>query len=191
MNPAIVIAALRFLVGGKELKIALGILATLILLPALAVTVIVSTPEAILKDIFGLFDPPGISGTLPKPTGVMIDGNLFFAGDEYAPGNCTYWVYMRRMQVGKPIPNTWGDAATWAPRAAAGGYSVDHTPSPDAIMQTPNAARGLGHVAFVESVDQNGTWHISEMNVYGLYIVDDRAMPPSSATAYNFIHAKQ
>jgi len=111
-----------------------------------------------------------------------------YPGDLYDYGNCTYWAAMRRAQVGEPIPNTWGNAATWAVRALLNGYRVDHTPSQYAIMQIPNVDNGLGHVAFVESVDPDGTWHISEMNVVGFDEVDNKAMPASAAIGYNFIH---
>jgi len=106
--------------------------------------------------------------------------------DEYAYGNCTYWASERRAQTGHPIPNTWGDAYEWADRAAAYGYTVDNHPAPGAIMQT--SAGGLGHVAFVENVDADGTWHISEMNVVGFNEVDYRAFPPSAAADFAFIH---
>jgi len=113
------------------------------------------------------------------------------AGDLYDYGNCTYWASLRRIQVGKPIPNTWGNAATWAVRAMLGGWVVDHTPTKYSIMQTPNSAGGLGHVAFVESVDPDGTWHISEMNVVGFDEIDKKAMPASAAARYSFIHDKE
>lgn len=106
--------------------------------------------------------------------------------DEYAYGNCTYWVAERRAQTGHPVPNTWGDAGNWANGAAAYGYLVDNHPTPGSIMQTP--AGGLGHVAFVENVDPDGTWHISEMNVVGFNTVDYRAFPPSAAADFAFIH---
>ena len=109
--------------------------------------------------------------------------------DEYAYGNCTYWVALRRIQIGQPIPNTWGNAITWAQRAIKDGYLVDHTPSLDSIMQDPNALGGLGHVAFVEKVNNiNGDWTISEMNRIGWDEVDERVMPPAVAIKYNFIH---
>ncbi|MGH7239814.1 MAG: CHAP domain-containing protein [Candidatus Saccharimonadales bacterium] len=111
-----------------------------------------------------------------------------YPGDFYAWGNCTWWASIRRSQTGHPIPNTWGNAATWAERAAADGYAVDHTPTPGSIMQISNVDGGLGHVAFVESVDPDGTWHISEMNVKGLDVVDDKALPASDAANFNFIH---
>lgn len=106
--------------------------------------------------------------------------------DEYAYGNCTYWAAERRAQTGRPVPNTWGDAVDWAGNAAADGYLVDNHPTQGAIMQTP--AGGLGHVAFVEGVDPDGTWHISEMNVVGFDEVDYRALPASAAAGFAFIH---
>ncbi len=179
--------ALRFLVPPKLLKLVLGILAFLIFLPALGLVAIAAAPEDALLHAFDIVSG---SGARVKPTDIAIMGGFSYPGDNYAPGNCTYWVFARRSEVGEPIPNTWGNAATWAPRAAKDGYVVDHTPTKYAIMQTPNSAEGLGHVAFVESVDPDGTWHISEMNVVGLYIIDDKAMPASDAKSYNFIHEK-
>ena len=111
-----------------------------------------------------------------------------YPGDFYAWGNCTWWAAIRRSQIGEPVPNSWGNAATWAVNAEADGYLVDHTPSFGAIMQISDVDGGLGHVAFVEGVDPDGTWHISEMNVLGLDVVDDKAMPASAAMDYNFIH---
>jgi peptidoglycan endopeptidase LytE len=114
-----------------------------------------------------------------------------YPGDLYAWGNCTWWVSIRRSQINDPIPNSWGNAATWAERAAADGYLIDHNPTPGSIMQISNVDGGLGHVAFVESVDNDGTWHISEMNVLGLDVVDYKAEPASVAVNYNFIHDKE
>jgi surface antigen len=109
------------------------------------------------------------------------------AGNSYAWGNCTWWAAKRRAQVDFPIPNSWGNAATWARRAAADGYAVDQTPSPGAIMYFPS--RGyLGHVAFVESVSPDGSWLISEMNVRGLGVVSYQTLPAAAAANYNFIH---
>jgi len=109
--------------------------------------------------------------------------------DTYAWGNCTYWVSLLRQQAGDPIPNTWGNAATWAIRAATDGYLVDQVPSVGAIMQTANSAGGLGHVAYVESVNQaTGAWTISEMNAEGLDVVDTRTLTAAAALDYNFIH---
>ena len=110
------------------------------------------------------------------------------SADAYDWGNCTYWVSMLRRRAGHPIPNTWGNATTWAERAAHDGYLVDHIPAVGAIMQISGVANGLGHVAYVTNVDTRGHWTISEMNVLWLDQVDTKALPPQSAETYNFIH---
>ena len=104
----------------------------------------------------------------------------------YAFGFCTFWAAKRREDIGKPIPNTWGDAHTWDDRAAAMGYTVDHSPSVSAIMQTD--AGDLGHVAFVEKVNLDGTWEISEMNAPHWDVVSSRKFKASDALEYKFIH---
>jgi surface antigen len=114
-----------------------------------------------------------------------------YPGDNYAWGNCTWWAAMRRSQIGEPIPNSWGNAATWAVRAQADGYLVDHTPTYGAIMQIPDVDNGLGHVAFVESVNTDGSWTISEMNVKGLDVVDHKTLSAADAASYSFIHTQQ
>lgn len=113
-----------------------------------------------------------------------------YPGDYYAWGNCTWWVFIRRSQIGEPIPTNWGNAATWAYYASKDGYLVNHQPSFGAIMQIASVDNGLGHVAFVEGVNLNGTWNISEMNVIGLDVVDYKSLPALQAANYNFIHTK-
>lgn len=109
--------------------------------------------------------------------------------DAYDYGNCTYWAALRRIQIGMPVPNDWGNAITWASRAISDGYVVDHTPTFGALMQDPNAPGGLGHVAFVESVNPiNGNWTISEMNRVGWDEIDERTLSKSQSLNYNFIH---
>jgi len=113
-------------------------------------------------------------------------------GDNYAWGNCTYWVYALRLKAGDPIPTTWGNAATWALNAGLQGYLVNKTPSPSAIMQIAGVADGLGHVAYVTKVDPvTGAWTISEMNVKGLDVVDITTYTAAAAANYNFIHDKE
>jgi surface antigen len=180
--------AIGFVLRSKHFKILVAIMIALIMLPALAVVAIAAAPQTLLQQAI---NGGGTYSTVnPAPTGVAVLGDYSYPGDEYAPGNCTYWAYARRAQVGEPIPNTWGNASTWAFYAQIGGYLVDHTPTRGAIMQISDVDNNLGHVAFVESVDPDGTWNISEMNVLGLYIVDHKAMPASAAADYNFIHTK-
>jgi surface antigen len=162
-----------FLIRSKSLKkemiIVFGIVCFLIFLPVASVLLITNV-GALVSDTVQIYNGPS------QP------------GDYYAFGNCTWWVSLRRIQIGLPIPNNWGNAATWATNARLAGYVVDHNPSYGAIMQISNVDHGLGHVAFVEGVDPDGTWHISEMNVVGFDEVDSKALPASAAAAYSFIH---
>jgi surface antigen len=156
-----------------EVKIVLSVLAFVVLLPIITVLLILHSGLSILS-----------TGTADA----LYQGPVSTT-DLYDYGNCTYWVALLRQQAGKPIPNTWGNANTWAFRAQLDGYQVDHTPSVTAIMQT--SAGDLGHVAFVEDIDPtNGAWTISEMNVKGFDIVDTRTLPDSAAQSYSFIHDK-
>lgn len=152
----------------KELCITLGVLVSLISMPMIAVM------------------------TLTHADSLSTAGSVYnaasYPGDDYAWGNCTWWVSIRRSQIGEPIPNSWGNAATWAIRAQADGYLVDSTPSYGAIMQISTVDNGLGHVAFVESVSVNGDWTISEMNVKGLDVVDYKTLSGAEAANYSFIH---
>jgi surface antigen len=106
--------------------------------------------------------------------------------DTYYYGQCTYWAALRRQQTGKPIPNNWGNANTWAVNARLAHYPVDHNPAVGAIMQT--TAGEFGHVAFVESVGGDGGWTISEMNFKGWDVTDSRTFAGSEASNYSFIH---
>jgi len=112
------------------------------------------------------------------------------AGNRYAYGNCTWYAYERRVQLGLPVGSFWGNAATWAMYARAAGYRVDNTPSVGAIAQW-NAYQGgsyyAGHVGIVESVNSDGSITISEMNyLYNFNRVTSRTISPSSVS--NFIH---
>lgn len=144
--------------------------------------------------VFGLFLLPVValaSVTDLSALGTSSDNTLYtapvMAGNKYDYGYCTYWAALRRIEIGKPIPNTWGDAHTWDDGARLDNYLVDHTPTFGAVMQTDAGA--LGHVAFVESVSVvDGSWTISEMNVAGWDILDHRTFPASAASKVNFIH---
>jgi surface antigen len=169
----------------KQIGLALGVLTVIVTLPTMAVFSLGSGTLSFLSETDSGSDNTSAISTTSQG---LYDGPEI-AGDSYAWGNCTYWVYALRLKAGDPIPTTWGNAATWAPRAKVDGYVVDQQPAPNAIMQTANSAAGLGHVAYVTEVDPiTGTWTISEMNVKGLDIVDITTYPAAAAQRYNFIH---
>jgi len=110
---------------------------------------------------------------------------LASAGNRYAPGNCTWYAYERRLQLGRPIGSFWGNGAAWASSARAAGLLVNNTPEPGAIMQNGG---GYGHVAVVESVDGAGNVTVSEMNYAGYNVISSRTLSAGQAAGYNFIH---
>lgn len=101
----------------------------------------------------------------------------------YAGGNCTAYAYIKRAQMGRPVPTNLGNAFTWATQAAALGYSVNKTPAPGAVIQAGN------HVGIVEEVLVNGDLRITDMNYgYRLYNVAERIIPASTTQNYMYIH---
>lgn len=113
------------------------------------------------------------------------------AGNRYAPGYCTWYVYERRLQLGNPVGSFWGNATTWALYGASAGRPVNGTPAPGAIMQNGG---GYGHVAVVESVKPGVSVTVSEMNANrfggGFNIVAQGEISWSKATSgmYRYIH---
>jgi surface antigen len=152
----------------RELQVVLFSLAVLLSLPIVA---IVSVTDV---------------SALTAPTVTLYTGPISVT-DTYDFGYCTYWAALRRQETGRPIPNTWGNANTWASNAGNLGYGLDHVPSIGAIMQT--TAGEFGHVAYVESVNPvDGSWTISEMNFKAWDQVDNRTLPARAASTYYFIH---
>ena len=105
----------------------------------------------------------------------------------YDWGQCTWHVINRRAETGQPISTYWWNADHWANNAAADGYTVNNTPTAGSIMQ--NYEGPIGHVAYVEQVNPDGSILISEMN-YNTPpgTVDYRTIPASTASSYNYIH---
>ncbi|SEV99436.1 CHAP domain-containing protein, partial [Aliicoccus persicus] len=111
----------------------------------------------------------------------------------YSGGQCTYYAFERRKQLGKPVGNNWGNAHNWANAARSQGYSVNNTPSVGAIMVFAQGQGGAnsyyGHVAIVESVNGDGSINISEWNwTHGPWNKSVRTISASTVNSYNYIH---
>lgn len=93
-----------------------------------------------------------------------------YAATGFPIGWCTYYVATWRNV-------TWrGDAGWWYDNARAQGYAVGSTPKVGAIMVTWESY--LGHVAYVESVNSDGSWTVSEMNYVAFDVIDWRTIKP-------------
>lgn len=75
------------------------------------------------------------------------------SGNSYAYGWCTWYAKERRPD----LPNNLGNGGSWVANAAAQGIPTGSTPRAGAIAEQP------GHVAYVESVNGDGTVTVSEM----------------------------
>ena len=112
------------------------------------------------------------------------------SGNLYNYGNCTYYAFNRRAELGKPIGSLWGDAGSWAVNARNAGFTVNNIPVAGAVFQSnpgTNGSGGYGHVGVVESVNSNGTVTVSEMNWNGGFNVKSYRTITNPGS-YNYIH---
>jgi surface antigen len=95
-------------------------------------------------------------------------------------GYCTWWVAHKRN-----IP--WnGNAHQWYGNAQAYGRSVGRTPVPGAVLVTWESP--VGHVAYVESVNSDGSFNISEMNYRGWGVASTRTVTTGSVPLIGFVY---
>lgn len=111
----------------------------------------------------------------------------------YDFGQCTYWVALRRSQIGMPVPSNLGNAITWIQLAQLAGLSTGNVPRKGAVIWTPPAKQSsyyaqYGHVGFVEDVLPDGTVKTSDMNVKGWNVISSRTMSPALAAEYTYIY---
>ncbi|MEE1295393.1 MAG: CHAP domain-containing protein [Bifidobacterium sp.] len=114
-------------------------------------------------------------------------------GNAYPWGQCTWWAYERRHQLGLNTGSHFGDARSWASSAEALGYWVDHTPRKvgDVLVFRPGQANAdgyYGHVAVVEAVNKDGSIRISESNVKGVGVISDREFSAAEAAQFTYVH---
>jgi surface antigen len=114
------------------------------------------------------------------PTGPIVDPPK--VPNHFAFGYCTWYVATKRN-----IP--WrGNAIDWWANAHAAGYAEGQAPVVGAIMVTRESV--WGHVAYVESVNPDGSWTVSEMNYRAWDLVDKRIVRPGRTPVVGFIYAK-
>jgi LysM repeat protein len=130
--------------------------------------------------------PGGVGGAFPPPPALLqifaSSGNKAFnahvvgcclgpfPATGFPAGWCTWYVATKRNV-------TWrGDAGYWYANASAQGYPVGPTPKVGAIMVTWES--WAGHVAYVESVNPDGSWVVSEMNWIAFNVINERTIKP-------------
>lgn len=108
-------------------------------------------------------------------------------GNRYDWGNCTWYAYEKRAEIGRPVGSFWGNADTWALAAPGAGFAVDNKPEVGAVFVDVNSGY-YGHVAVVIGVASNGDVTITEMNRIGLNIISERTITAGQAVLYQYIH---
>lgn len=106
----------------------------------------------------------------------------------YDQGECTYYVFKKVKDDGMMIERSWGNAEHWAGRAEKDDYTVNEKPAKGALMQTERGE--IGHVAYIESVNNDGSFEISEMNFHKPSEITERTILAEDIADYNYIHPK-
>ena len=101
-------------------------------------------------------------------------------GNHFDYGYCTWYVANRRS-----VP-WFGNANQWWPNARAYGFAEGAQPQVGAIMVT--AESGYGHVAYVEAVNPDGSWLVSEMNYAGWGVRTTRTIRQGQVPVIGFIY---
>lgn len=134
-------------------------------------------------------EQPGYMAPVVRSTGGAYAGfRAGSVGNKYAYGNCTWYAYERRAAMGKPVGSFWGNGGSWAFSGRAAGYVVNNTPAYGAVLVE---AGSPGHVGVVESVNDDGSIVISEMNnaAYGGFnIINNRTISAGQASLYQYVH---
>jgi surface antigen len=121
----------------------------------------------------------------PRPAAPSAGAVAFLppSGNHFAYGYCTWYVANKRF-----IP-WYGNAIDWWPNAATYGYAEGQAPRVGAVMVTRESVV-FGHVAFVESVNGDGSWTVSEMNYKAWNVVDLRTIRRGQVPLVGFVYGK-
>ena len=112
---------------------------------------------------------------------------LVYGSNGYDYGYCTWYAANRRAQSGRPIPSNLGHAYKWFDRARSAGLPTGFIPKEGAVLFHRNMG-GLGHVAYVEHVNTDGSFLLSEMNYRGWNNKTYRTVPVTEVGNYGFIY---
>ncbi len=104
-----------------------------------------------------------------------------FSNSKFVYGQCTWYVASRRN-----VPWT-GDAWMWFGGARAMGFATGQVPEPGAIMVTWESVY-YGHVAYVEQVNVDGSFIVSEMNFRAWDVIDTRTLRTRDVPLIGFIY---
>ncbi|MDU1728772.1 MAG: CHAP domain-containing protein, partial [Staphylococcus epidermidis] len=87
------------------------------------------------------------------------------------------------------INNTWSDAKHWDKKAIDDGYIVDRNPKKGSILQSSKGK--YGHVAYIETINEDGSIQVSEMNYTQPYEITKRTIHTYEIKNYYYIHPQK
>lgn len=144
--------------------------------------------RAIAKQALAWFKQPALSGgastlqsswNFPKeytskiktyPSAATVSTSL--NGNTYPVGQCTWYVYNRLSEAGAPAINWLGNGQDWVRNLVAKGWRFSDKPVAGAVCSTAGGfdytMPAYGHVSYVEYVNDDGTFLVSECNVMGI-----------------------
>lgn len=146
------------------------------------------TPGDVILIPGGVVQSAPVAASNYYSTGFAWGGNApVYSANGYDYGWCTWHAANRRREIGRPIPSNLGNAISWYYIAKNMGMPVGDVPQAGAVLWHARLG-GLGHVAFVESMNPDGSIHVSDMNYPIWGRVTYRDIPPSEFGNYKFIY---
>lgn len=129
-------------------------------------------------------------GLQPVVSGRTAVGLVWGPGNGYIYGFCTWHAANRRSVTGNPLPTNLGHASSWYRNALSNGMPVGDTPRAGAVLWHVNTriAGGLGHVGYVERVNDDGTILVSDMNYPSWGRVTYRTIGQGELANYRYIY---
>lgn len=104
------------------------------------------------------------------PSSATVSASL--GGNTYPAGQCTWYVYNRLVEAGAPHYNYLGNGQDWVRGLVARGWKSSPVPVAGAVMSTQGGfdytMGEYGHVSYVEYVNDDGSFLISECNINGV-----------------------
>lgn len=119
--------------------------------------------------------------------GFSFGGGAVYGSNGYDYGWCTWHAANRRIEAGRPIPSNLGNAISWLSLARKAGLPTGGEPQAGAVVYHKNIG-GMGHVAYVEKVNADGSALVSDMNYPSWGRVTYRTVTPAEFGSYAFIY---
>jgi surface antigen/LysM repeat protein len=130
---------------------------------------------------------PVVARAVSYNPGFSFGTAAIYNSNGYDFGWCTWHAANRRKEIGNPVPSNLGNAISWLSVARRAGLATGDQPRAGAVLYHKNIG-GLGHVAFVEKINDDGSMLVSDMNYPSWGRVTYRTVGPAEFGSYAFIY---